>query len=145
MKEYEFVVRAIEEDFCDQLMALICYENYSMKPWEGGHKRIFDSYGELYDLIRGDEDGCLDLDGLLAECCGVWERNRDDRLEKLLKDLKEERDGPEVDELKSRFFERLGEEDVQTPEKRAFIYPYLIETMREWHSQREMNKRDSRV
>ena len=58
-------------------------------------------------------------------------------------DLKEERDGPEVDELKSRFFEMLGEEDVQTAEKRAFIYPYLIEKMREWHSKREMDKRDS--
>ena len=39
MKEYEFVVRAIEEDFCDQLTALICYENYSVKAWEDGHKR----------------------------------------------------------------------------------------------------------
>ena len=137
MKEYEFIVHAIEEDFCDQLTALICYESYRVEPLEDGYRRLFDKYGDLYNLFRGDEADSIDLDALLIEYRDIWNNNCNERLKDLLKDLKKAQDEKVVEGLKEHFVEKLNLEDVQTPEKKAFVHPYLITMIRKYHSKKD--------
>lgn len=145
MREYEFVVKAIEEDFCDQLTALICYESYRVEPHEDGYRRLFDKYGELYNLFRDGCTDCEDIDSLLDEYHVKWKCNCDDRLNRMLKDLKKATGVTEsdIDGFRETFLRKLDKEDVQTPEKRVYIYPFLITKVRELHSKKEVEVNDN--
>ena len=112
MKEYEFIVNAIEEDLCDQLVSVICRENYEDEKHADGFRRIFDEYGKLHELYLKEEDD-IRKDGSLNTYRNKWEQKRKQRLEWFIKDLEEERNGLNVAALAAKYLERLEKEEIQ--------------------------------
>lgn len=141
MKEYEFIVQAIENDLCDQLTGVICRENYEVKPFSAGFRRIFDEYGRLHNEYAICSES--ERNTLVESYQKVWKNKCQERIEEFISDLREEQNAPDVEGLKNTFFNALSKEDVKTTEKKTFIYPYLVTKMRECNSSRRKKKNDN--
>lgn len=125
MKEYEFIVSAIEEVMSDRLIALICLENYGVQSQPDGYRALFDQYGTLQEQYK---------ECIIADCSEElseerinefklkWEKEREEMFKSFIKDLNAEA----VAEYRSKYEKMLSEEEIQTLGKRIAIYPYLV-------------------
>ena len=56
MKEYEYVALGIEELLIDELVGVICQENFSKKTYEHGFRKIFDTYRQMHNDYQAMKD-----------------------------------------------------------------------------------------
>ena len=128
MKEYEFIVAAIEEELSDRLIALICLEDYGFRSQPDGYRALFDHYGDLHkeyeECIIADCSDELSQERFL-EIKRKWEAEREEMLTSFMKDLND--DG--INEHKRKYEEQLRKQEVQTLGKRIAIYPYLVSSV----------------
>lgn len=131
MKEYEFIIKAIEYYLSDQLVATICRESYEQVGRIGGFQNIFREYGKLHQIysLKDDKELTLFLEQM--------EEMRMERLDSFVDDLAEEKNGLDINSLKDKYINELKKEDAQTVGKRVYIYPYLVEQMRFYNSKRK--------
>ena len=140
MQEYEFIINAIEEDLCDQLVSVICRENYDDKKYPDGFRRIFDEYGKLHEAYISKSDS-----NLLQSYQQIWKEKQKNRLDTFIKDLKAENNDFDIDALAKKYMEELEKEDIKTTDKRVCIYPYLTEEMQKNNSFERRNKNGKEI
>ena len=137
MKEYEFIVTAIEEVLSDRLIALICLENYGIKSRPDGYRTLFDRYNTLQkefkeSIIPNCGDEISDEQKEIFEL--QWQVEREKMLNTFMNDLLKAESNiglnvQDIEEHKKKYEELLKDEDVQTLGKRIGIYPYLISSV----------------
>ncbi len=139
MKEYEFIIKAIEGYWSDQIAATICRESYEQKTKIGGFQEMFREYGKLHELFSSgqESDWQLYIDSMKGK--------REERLNAFIADLEIEEVGVDIGKIKSRYLEELEKEEDQTVEKRVYIYPYLVEHMRELNSKQRGEQNGTKI
>lgn len=129
MKEYEYIFAGIEEYLCDQLVSVICQENYDDKSYEHGYRRIFDEYRNLREEFIQKKERLLDPQleeherkELLQRCIKKRQVIQNQFVEGLAGQHKE----IDVDGIRKKYLSELEKEDSQSLGKRVYIYPYII-------------------
>ena len=139
MKEYEYIVQAVEGYLCDELTALICSENYRNKSYDSGYRKIFERYQSLH---RNFEENCEQFTNPVREaesaeefkqrCLTFQQQVRRQFLEDILLCTPADIKGATEEYLKE-----LRAEEFQTVAKRICLYPYLVSVLRE-HKKKEV-------
>lgn len=134
MKEYEFIVSAIEEVLSDRLIALICLENYGIQSQPEGYMALFDQYATLQKQYK---------ECIIADCSDElskeryykfkqqWEKEREEMFDSFIRDLNADRDinAEDIAKYKDKYEEILKKEEIQTLGKRIAMYPYLVSSV----------------
>lgn len=133
MKEYEYVIQALEEYLCDELTGVICTENYRNRSYEHGYRKLFVEYRKLHEDFEKNKERYIDTEqeqGAREEFKRQCRLKREDVFERFIKDI---RSCSEVDVngYVEKYLEDLEKEEVQTVAKRICVYPYLVSVMRE--------------
>lgn len=141
MKEYEYIIAALEGYLCDQLAGVICSENYRDRSYNAGYMTIFKEYWSLHEKYKNNcaqlEDPTQEKkvqDDLQVYC----QKQREEICKCFLNDMQACVDDPNFDLTKSKdsYLEKLRAEDANILAKRVCLYPYLVSVMRE-HCKRE--------
>lgn len=135
MKEYEYIVLGIEEVLIDELVGVICMENYAKRTYEHGFRKIFDSYREMqsdYQSNKQDFENVEKEEQLRTAFVEKCEQQRKQMLDKFIVDVKENASGLNVRELVDDYMCQYNAEDVKTTGKRVCIYPYIISQLRKY-------------
>lgn len=133
MKEYEYIVEAIDGYLTDELAGVICAENYTDKSYAHGHRRIFDQYRALhqefvdYEATMGDSEtekaARKEFKRRFAEKCSKMQNA-------FLKDIQSFCGSTSIKRYQDDYLLIYQCEKVKTVSKRVFLYPYLVEVSR---------------
>ena len=141
MKEYEYVVMGIEEFLCDQLVSVICQENFDNESYVHGFRRIVDEYRKLHqeygdrmEVLSNPDFEETEKEKFKKECI----EKRENILSKFVQGLDEQHNNIDVVGIKNTYLEQLQKEDYISLGKRVYIYPYIISQVRKV----EMEKRE---
>lgn len=135
MKEYEYVALGIEELLIDELVGVICQENFSKKTYEHGFRKIFDTYRQMhndYQAMKDDFENPEKEELLRMAFVKDCEQQREVMLERFIADAKRNCGELDIQNLVDQYIERLEKEDVITTGKRVCIYPYIISQIRKY-------------
>lgn len=133
MKEYEYIVEAIDEYLTDELVGVICTENYTNKSYVHGHRRIFDLYRTIHKEYEKYE---LESENPQMQKIAREEFNRQCREKRLkmqnafLIDIQKFCGNVSIKDYQNEYLQKLQKEDVQTVSKRTYLYPYLVTVSR---------------
>lgn len=139
MKEYEYVVKAVEGYLCDELTALICSENYRNRSYDRGYRKLFKRYQQLRtnfeEKCRQFSDPAQETavtEEFKRQCQENQQQVRSQFLEDIQLCTKSDIKGAMKD-----YLEGLEAEEFQTVSKRICLYPYLVSVLRE-HEKKEV-------
>lgn len=141
MKEYEYIVGALEGYLCDELTGVICSENYRSRSYEHGYRNIFTEYRELHKNFEINKAKFTDLNleqSVREEFQNQCQIKCKDARDRFLKDIQACSD-VDIKSSMDRYLKKLGEEEVQTVSKRICLYPYLVSLLREKEKGGEIN------
>lgn len=133
MKEYEYIVKAVEGYLCDELTALICSENYRNRSYDIGYRKLFQRYQQLRTNFEEKREQFSDPDQetavteeFIRQCQENQQQVRSQFLEDIQLCTKSDMKGAMKD-----YLEELEAEEFQTVAKRLCLYPYLVSILRE--------------
>lgn len=134
MKEYEFMMLAVDEIISHDIAAVICMENYKNCYLPRGFRKAFDLFCEFRmdyernkDEMQNEEKERMTVAKLQAEC----RLRRQEILKGFILDLKHIDSAIDYKDEIKRYFCKMEQEDVQTMEMQLLMYPYLISLIRE--------------
>lgn len=133
MKEFEFVVSAMDAFIVDQLVSVICTENYEEESYVGGFQKIFDDFRTLHEEYQKNREK-LDSPGdqtSYTEQIRAWESRRNDVRKSFLEYIKEDNPGHDIFTFVRTYEEKMKAQDITSIEMRVLLYPYMIRKMRE--------------
>ena len=139
MKEYEYVVKAVEGYLCDELTALICSENYRNISYDRGYRKLFNRYQELRADFEEKREQFSNPDhetAVTEEFKCQCQKNQQEVRSQFLKDIQLCTQADMKGEIKY-YLEELEAEEFQTVAKRICLYPYLVSVFRE-HKKKEV-------
>ncbi len=132
MKEYEYIVEALEGYLCDELTGVICSENYRNKSYEHGYRQIFIEYRNLHKDFCANREKFTDVSkeqAVRKEFRQQCEMKSKDIQAKFLKDLQVCTD-IDIKSYMDAYLKRLEGEETRTAAKRICLYPYLVSVLR---------------
>lgn len=132
MKEYEYIVAALEGYLCDELTGVICSENYRNKSYEHGYRKIFIEYRNLHKEFYANRDKFSDLSqeqDVREELRHQCEIKCKDIQARFLKDI-QACTNVDLKISMDNYLKKLEEEDTKTVAKRICLYPYLVSVLR---------------
>jgi len=132
VKEYEYVVEALEGYLCDELTGVICSENYRNKSYGHGYRHIFVEYRKLHEDFCAHEEIFADLTqekNVKEEFQHQCEKKREDVRVRFFKDI-QACTKVDIEGFMDNYLKKLAEEDVKTTAKRICLYPYLVAVLR---------------
>lgn len=132
MKEYEYIIEALEGYLCDELTGMICSENYRNKSYGHGYRKIFAEYRKLHEDFCANKEKYTDLSQEQSvreefqhqcelKCKNIQIRFLNDIQACTNADIKRSMDD---------YLKKLEEEEVKTTAKRICLYPYLVSVLR---------------
>lgn len=133
MKEYEYIVEALEGYLCDQLAGVICSENYTDRSYNYGYLNIFKEYCGLHQRFCDNQEKYVDpVHGqkVREELQHEYMQRRQDIRNRFMKDVQDCVD-IKIDSYEDDYLKKLDEEEIKTVAKRICLYPYLVSVMRE--------------
>lgn len=125
MKEYEYIVGALEGYLCEQLASVICMENYENNPHPHGYRRIFDEYIELRNEFQNEK---FEKNEFPNE---EWKQKAKEILDSFVESLGNTVNDVELEDEKNKYLHKLYEEENITLGKKVGIYPYITKKARE--------------
>lgn len=139
MKEYEYVVEAVEGYLCDELTALICSENYRNRSYDSGYRKLFKRYQQLrinFEKKREQFTNPLQKTAATEEFKRHCQENQQQVRSQFLEDIQP---CTQVDMKGAMrdYLEGFEAEEFQTVAKRICLYPYLVSVFRE-HEKKEV-------
>lgn len=132
MKEYEYIVEALERYLCDELTGVICSENYRNKSYEHGYRKIFLEYRRLHRDFCANREKFTDLSqeqGAIEEFQRQCEMKSKDIQVRFLQDMQVCTD-VDMKSFMDDYLKKLEDEEVKTVAKRICLYPYLVSVLR---------------
>lgn len=133
MREYEYIVEAIDGYLTDELAGIICTENYTNKSYAHGHRRIFDQYRALHqefvehEAAMGDSEtekaAREEFKRQFAEKCSKMQ-------DAFLKDIQVFCGSTSIKRYQDDYLQKYQGEKIKTVSKRVFLYPYLVAVSR---------------
>lgn len=132
MKEYEYIVAALEEYLCDELTGVICSENYRNKSYEHGYRQIFAEYRKLHEDYCANREKFADLtqeQSVRAEFQHQCELKREEMRIEFFKDVQACTD-VDIKKFMDSYLSTLEQEEAKTVAKRICLYPYLVSVLR---------------
>lgn len=132
MKEYEYIVEALEGYLCDDLTGMICSENYRNKSYEYGYRDLFSEYRKLHEDFCANRERFADLSqeqSAREELQHQCEIKRKEILDEFLKDLKV-CTSADIKGSMDDYLQKLEAEEDKTVAKRICLYPYLVSVLR---------------
>lgn len=132
MKEYEYIVEALEGYLSDELTGVICSENYRNKSYEHGYRKIFVEYRKLHNDFCANREKFADLSQEQAareEFQHQCEMKCKDIQAKFLNDI-QACTNVDIKSSMDKYLEKLEEEETKTVAKRICLYPYLVSVLR---------------
>lgn len=142
MKEYEYIVIAIEEFLCDNISAIVCLENYNNCQFVHGFRNFFYRYRQLHKTYQEkaelfkSKDYEKEKQRYLDEC----KQNRNEMLEAFIKDT-ECYLNIDFKSIVDSYYSELEKEDVITPDKRIYIHKHIISSISK-NSKKKEGERD---
>lgn len=133
MKEYEYIVEMIDEYLTDELIGVICTENYTNKSYAHGHRRIFDHY-RMFCKEFAEQKSKMENPDTEKAVKEEFKRQCEERRLKMqdafLRDIQVFSGNTSIKNYQDEYLHKFQEEDVKTVEKRAYLYPYLVTVSR---------------
>lgn len=120
MREYEYVVGALEGYLCEQLASVICMENYENDSHPHGFRHIFDEFIQLREEYETNKIKQND----------EWREQAASILDSFVEDIGRTVPKDKINASKDHYLAKLDEEEYKTLGKRIAIYPYLISEAR---------------
>ncbi len=145
MREYEYIVIAIEEFLCDNIAAIVCLENYNNCQLYGGFRKFFESYRRLHEAYQEKAESFKNSEieekqKFHDEC----EQNRNKMLDAFIIDANFYSKNIDFKSEVDNYYSKLDEEDIITPEKRIYVHKYLLSLIsnnsKEKEGERDGNK-----
>lgn len=132
MKEYEYIVEALEGYLCDELTGVICSENYRNRSYEHGYRKIFIEYRNLHKEFCANREKYTDLShdqDVREEFRQQCEMKSKDIQTRFMKDMQACTD-VDIKSFMDDYLKKLEEEEPKTAAKRVCLYPYLVSVLR---------------
>ena len=146
MKEYEYIVEAIDGYLCDELTSVIASENYRNRTYKHGYRKIFMQYCELHEEFQAERERFMDpvqereaKQDFQRQC----QEKREDIQIRFLKDI-QACTSIDMKHYMIDYLKKLKDEEVETVAKRICVYPYLVSILRKSQSEGEKSN-DSKV
>ncbi len=133
MKEYEYIVLAIDEIFSHMITSVICLENYKRDDLSGVFRNVFKMFNELredYKQLSNDSQNVPEdiLDAQLKTKCRY---KREEIFDGFIKEMQNIDETIDYKKKILDFYTDLENEDVETLEMQLMVYPYLLSIVRE--------------
>lgn len=133
MKEYEYIMEALEGYLCDELTCIICSENYRNRSYEQGYRDLYFKYRNLHKDFENNRTNFMDpsreksiKEAFYHQC----QEERESVRNRFQKDMQVCVDF-DIDVYAKQYLNQLEEEEKRTTAKRICLYPYLVSVMRE--------------
>ncbi len=133
MKEYEYIVKAVEGYLCDELTCLICSENYRNKSYDSGYRTLFSNYQKLHESFIYNYKRYTDPTqeaSVTKEIDYLFCKKQQQAQSQFLTDIQA---CTKIDMhcIAKHYLAVLEEEEMQTVAKRICLYPHLVSMFRE--------------
>nr|WP_304429695.1 hypothetical protein [uncultured Acetatifactor sp.] len=132
MKEYEYIIEALEGYLCDELTGVICSENYRNKSYGHGYRQIFNEYRRLHETYKSEEEIFSNRERENAAReefrCQCNEKREDVRI-RFLKDI-QSCTSIDIKSIMDDYLKRQEGEEAKTIAKRICLYPYMVSVLR---------------
>lgn len=144
MKEYEYIIKAMEGYLCHQLTGVICSENYRDRSYDIGYMTIFKEYWSLHEEYNKNrvrlEAPTLE-EGAVREFEAHCQKKQEEIWKRFFTDMQACIKDTSFDLTESReyYLCELEKEDAKTLAKRVCLYPYLVSVMRRHHREEREN------
>lgn len=133
MKEYEYIMEALEGYLCDELTCIICSENYRNISYEQGYRDLYLKYRKLHKDFEDNRTKFMDPSQEKSnkeEFYHQCQKERETIRNRFQKDMRTCVDF-DIDVFANQYLSRLEEEEKRTTAKRICLYPYLVSVLRE--------------
>lgn len=139
MKEYEYIVLAIDEFMSHFVTKTICLENYYDEDYAEDFKSIFKMFCELRDEYRNiyNQSDIKPID--IAKIKAEFRFKREEILNDFILKMESIEKTIDFKEKVKEYFNDIGKEDVETLEMQIMVYPYLISVLRKNEESRSNN------
>lgn len=134
MKEYEYVVIGTDEFLVDELVSVICQENFEGASYPHGFRRIFDEFRYLHEEYQKKQtvlDNPEHEDEERKQYTKACITKRDVMFKKFCQDAIANSSDKNLEIKIQEYINKLEQADIVTLEQRVLIYPYIIKTIRE--------------
>lgn len=131
MKEYEYVLMAIEEYLCHYNTIAICSENYTGINFPNAHEEFFDKFIEILEMYK-KQFANDDENGSIARC--NLRMMREDDFKSFMKDVSK------IDSVNQKYINLedivkdflAGADEIKNfaLEDKLLLYPYIISEIR---------------
>lgn len=131
MKEYEYMLMAIEEYLCHYNTIAICSENYTGINFPNAHEELFDKFIEILEIYKNQFEN-KDENEYIARC--NFRRMREDDLKSFMKDVSKidsvNQKCINLEDIVKGFLANADKIKNCALEDRVLLYPYIISEIR---------------
>lgn len=132
VKEYEYIVEALEGYLCDELTGVICSENYRNRTYEHGYRNIFNEYRKLHEEFETNRENftnSIQEQRVREEFRDQCRMKREDAKTRFMNDIQACSD-VDINIFANDYLTKLEDEEDKTVAKRICLYPYLVSVLR---------------
>lgn len=137
MKEYEYMIIAIDEVICHDVAGIICVENYFDCYFPNGFRKVFDLFSDFREEYKDNKEK-YQYEESLMETVKFQRRCRELRemiLAKFIDELKKINLEIDYGNKVKEYLLQMDKEDIQTTDMYLRIYPLLMLLIREKEEQ----------